>query len=100
MLIHIEIAGALQLEIETAVPREALQHVVEEANAGRDAVLACAVDIQTQRNFRLQRVALNRRDACNARRLWHCSDLFEDVAHRFSFYRPRTRRASRVRAAI
>ena len=48
VLIHIEIAVALQLQIEGAVPRKQLQHVIEEANAGRDLVPALAFDRQLQ----------------------------------------------------
>ena len=59
MLVHIEIAGALQLQIESAVPREQLQHVIEEANAGGDLVLAFAFDRQPDGDARLGRYAVH-----------------------------------------
>ena len=36
VLIHIQIAVGFQLQIEAAVLGEQLQHVIEEADAGRD----------------------------------------------------------------
>ena len=47
----------LELEIEAAVAREQLEHVIEEANARRDLVLARAVDGERQRDLRLGGVA-------------------------------------------
>ena len=44
MLIHVQIAIGAQLQIEAAVFGEQLQHVVEEADAGRDLVPAAPFD--------------------------------------------------------
>jgi hypothetical protein len=44
VLIDVEIAVAPELEIECAVAREELKHVIEKADAGRDFVLAAAFD--------------------------------------------------------
>ena len=60
MLIHVEVAFGVELEIEPAVLREKLQHVIEEANAGRNLVAAAAFDLQTARDARLFRVSLDR----------------------------------------
>ena len=53
MLIHIQIARGLQLQIEAAVLGEQLQHVIEEANAGGDLVAAAAIDLQRAADLRL-----------------------------------------------
>ena len=36
VLVHVEVAVHLQRQVERAVPRDQLQHVIEEADAGRD----------------------------------------------------------------
>ena len=59
MLIDIEIAVALEFEIECAVAREQLQHVIEEANAGGDFVLAAAFDGEPDGDARFCGVALD-----------------------------------------
>ena len=59
MLIDIQIARGLQLQIEAAVLGEQLQHVIEEANAGGDVVAALAVEVQRAANLRLLGVALD-----------------------------------------
>ena len=46
VLVDVEIAGRLQRQIEAAVAREQLQHVIEETDAGADVVAAAAVDRQ------------------------------------------------------
>ena len=58
VLVHVEIAVALEFEIECAVAREQLQHVIEEADAGGDLVLAAAFDRELDRDARLGGVAL------------------------------------------
>ena len=49
VLVHVEIAVGVQLEVEAAVLGEQLQHVVEEADAGRDLVPAAAFDLERAR---------------------------------------------------
>src|SRR6202008_4018862 len=63
VLVHVEIAVALELEIEGSVAREEFQHVIEEANPGRDLVLALAFDCELDRDAGLRRVALETRSA-------------------------------------
>ncbi len=46
VLVHVQIAVGVQLQIEAAVLGEQLQHVVEEADAGGDLVAAAAFDLQ------------------------------------------------------
>ena len=46
MLIDVEVAVGLQRQVEAAVTREELQHVVEEADPGADVVAAAAVERQ------------------------------------------------------
>src|SRR4051794_19033540 len=54
VLIDVEIARRLDLQVEHAVPCEQLEHVVQKADAGADVVLAAAVDRERQRNLRLR----------------------------------------------
>ena len=49
VLIDVEIAGGLERQVEAAVTREQLEHVIEEADAGADVVPAAAVDDQLPR---------------------------------------------------
>jgi hypothetical protein len=44
MLIHVEISARLDLQVERAVARDELEHVVEKPYAGRDAVLSVPVE--------------------------------------------------------
>ena len=44
VLVDMEVAGDRDLEVEEGMAREKLQHVVEEADAGRDRGLAGAVE--------------------------------------------------------
>ena len=46
VLVHVQVAVGLQLQIEAAVLGEQLQHVVEKADAGRNLVAAAAFDLQ------------------------------------------------------
>ena len=55
MLIDVEVARCAQLEIEAAVTREQLEHVIEKPDAGADVVTALAVERQRQRDLRLGR---------------------------------------------
>src|SRR5450631_4227841 len=53
VLIHIEITNTRQREIEGAVTGEKLKHVIEEADARRDFILAAAFNGELYRNARL-----------------------------------------------
>ena len=44
VLVHVEVARGLERQVEAAVLGEQLQHVIEEADAGRDLVAAAALD--------------------------------------------------------
>src|SRR5204863_4156958 len=57
MLIDVEVAGGLDLEIEPAMARDQLQHVIEKADPGVDPVASPAVERQPQRDIRLSRAA-------------------------------------------
>jgi hypothetical protein len=48
VLIDIEIAIAPEAKIKRAMAREQLKHVIEEADAGEDFVLATAINVQRQ----------------------------------------------------
>jgi len=82
VLVDVEVADALELEVEAAVAGEAFEHVVEEADAGGDGVLAGAVDVEAERDFGFERVALDSRDAGFAGGLWRDAEFVNDVAHR------------------
>ena len=47
VLIDVEVAASFQFEIEAAVVREQFEHVIEEADAGRDLITATAFDGQS-----------------------------------------------------
>jgi hypothetical protein len=67
MLIDIKITITIELEIKGAVAREEFQHVIEEANAGYDLVLAIAFNSQIDRNAGFGSVARKARNAvCTA----------------------------------
>ena len=59
VLVHIEIALGSQVEIESAVMREEFQHVIEEADAGRDVIASAAIDRKRGANLRLSGIALD-----------------------------------------
>ena len=57
VLVDVEIALGLEREIETAMLREKLEHVIEESNTGRDIVASTPFDLESRVNLRLLRVA-------------------------------------------
>ena len=63
VLVHIEITVALEAQIEGTVPREKLQHVVKETNAGRNLVLSSTFDGELDCNPGFGRIALKSRSA-------------------------------------
>ena len=48
VLIDVQIALRFDFQIDGAVPRDEIEHVIEEANAGRDCGCAAPVEIQMQ----------------------------------------------------
>ena len=81
VLIHVEIAVGLQRQVEAAVLGEQLQHVVEEADAGRDVVPAAAFDLQRAADAGLFRVALDGGFSC-IRELFELVDVVDDGVRR------------------
>src|SRR6516225_6031818 len=59
VLVNLEIAGGLETQIEAAVARDEIQHVIEETNSRRDVRLAAAIEAEAQIDLRLFGVALN-----------------------------------------
>src|SRR5687767_4018810 len=59
MLIDVEISIRTQRQVEAAVTRKQLEHVVEEADSGPDVVLPLAIDDQLAANLRLRRLAVD-----------------------------------------
>src|SRR5437016_5657942 len=70
MLVHIEIAARVHVEIKRAVPRDQLEHVVEKAESRCDARLSVSIQIQLHTDSRLVCLAMNR---CYA---WHGESFF------------------------
>src|SRR6267378_3048539 len=48
MLVHVEIAAGLRMQIKCAMPGDEFQHVVKEANACGNAGFSAAIEIQLQ----------------------------------------------------
>ena len=61
MLIDVEVACRVDGQVERAVAREQLQHVIEETDAGADLVLALAVEVDLHRDRRLGRPSIDYR---------------------------------------
>ena len=61
MLIDVEIAGRSNVQIERPVLREQLQHVIEEANAGRDGIASTPFQHKGQPDLGLRCLAINQR---------------------------------------
>ena len=60
MLIDVEIAFRFQTEIEGAMTRDEIEHVIEKANAGRNARRAAAVQIDAHANIGFVGLAMER----------------------------------------
>ena len=61
MLIDVEVAGGLHLEIEAAMARDEIQHVIEKADAGAVVVAALAVERQRDLDLRFRRAPIDYR---------------------------------------
>ena len=59
MLVDVEISGRLQFQVEPAVAREQLQHVIEKSHAGGDAIPAASFDREPDFHARFGRSAIN-----------------------------------------
>jgi hypothetical protein len=60
MLVHIQVAARAEIEIEAAMTREKLQHVIEKANAGGDVVAALAIKREADADGCFRRFAFER----------------------------------------
>src|SRR5688572_19159924 len=61
VLIHVEVAGGADLQIEPAVTGDQFQHVIEEADAGADVISPASVERQCKLNRRFLRRAIDNR---------------------------------------
>ena len=59
MLVHIEIAAGVHVEIKRAVTCNQFKHVIEEADSRRDARRSTPIEIQLQADVRLVGLAMN-----------------------------------------
>src|SRR5271166_5791864 len=59
MLVHVEVALRSQLQVERAVARHQLKHVIEEADSAADLGAAAAFDGERNANVGLVRLAVN-----------------------------------------
>src|SRR6266478_7497866 len=75
MLIDIQIARTLQRQIEPAMPRKQLQHVIKKPNPRRHLVDTLPIDRQLQCNLRLGRISSDR---CCPHTLSHYSNSLTD----------------------
>src|SRR3954462_12655005 len=63
MLIDVHVSLDGELQVECAVPREQLEHVIEEADAGRHLIAPLAFDPERQPDRRLARLPIDYRAA-------------------------------------
>jgi hypothetical protein len=60
MTVDLDVAARLDGQIEQAVPAEAIEHVAEERQGGRDAGLARAVELDRDLDLRFLGVSFDR----------------------------------------
>src|SRR5208283_1340115 len=63
MVIYMQIARGLDLQVEEAMAREALQHVIEERNSRLCVAAPCPVEFERHRDRSLARLSLDLRAA-------------------------------------
>ena len=63
MKIDVQIARRAHPQVDQAVPRQLLEHMIEKADSGLDIVIACAVEIDRHRNVCFAGLP---RDGCRA----------------------------------
>src|SRR5688572_18559715 len=61
VLIHVEVAGGADFQIETAVAGDQFQHVIEEPDAGADVISPLSVERQRKLNRRFLRRSIDHR---------------------------------------
>src|SRR5712691_8623823 len=59
VLIHVQITGGFELKVKTSLLGEQLEHMIEEADAGRDVIPAAAFNLQFAGDLCFFRVALD-----------------------------------------
>ncbi len=63
MTVDVQIALGFDFEIDQAVARNLIEHVIEEADAGRELGGPCAVEVDPHADLRFLRIALDLGDA-------------------------------------
>ena len=63
MLVHVEISFGFECEIESAVARDQIEHVIEEADAGVYARATAAIEIDSNADVGFICLAMNRGDS-------------------------------------
>ena len=61
VLIDVEVARGAHVEVERAMLREQLQHVIEETDAGRDRIASSSLQDQRQADLRFRRPSIDQR---------------------------------------
>lgn len=61
MSVHVEVAVSFEREVEAAMTGDQLQHVVEEPDAGADAIPSASVDFKADAHVCFPRPAINGR---------------------------------------
>src|SRR5215472_3139284 len=65
VLIYVQVATGIHLQVKSAMTRNEIQHVVEEANSGGNRCLSTPIQIELQPDIRLVRFPMNCRRACH-----------------------------------
>lgn len=59
VLIHVKVAGSIEPQVETAMARHQIKHVIEKRNSRGNFGFAPAIEIQVQVDLRFLRIAAN-----------------------------------------
>jgi hypothetical protein len=59
MLIDVQVANGVDLQITGGVPGNEFQHVIQKANAGADPIPPAPIQVQPDANMRLGRSPIN-----------------------------------------
>ena len=78
MLVDMQVANRLHLQIDERMPRQLLKHMVEKANAGRNLVHAAAVEIDFDIDRRFVGLAADR-PGTHGRRYTHASTFGNNI---------------------
>ena len=58
--VDVEVALGLELDVDQGVAGKLLEHVIEEADAGRDIVGACPIEVEARGDARFLGLAVDR----------------------------------------